>query len=264
MLSFDVIGDIAIIKCFPILVKQKKLSVNDFKKILEKNKHIKTVLCQKGGIEGEYRLGKLEWVFGEQKTDTVHKEHGCKYYVDLNHVYFSPRLSYERMRIAQEVKYGEKILNMFGGVGSFSILISRYASISKIYSIDINPKAIQYAIKNIRLNKIKNKIVVIMGDARYVTTTYLSNKIDRVLMPLPLKSFEYLTYAVKALKKRRGTIHYYDFVHSTKSEDPIEKVTLKVSNNLCKQNLNYWIKFARNIRSIGPNWYQIVMDIEIG
>ncbi|MCW3975641.1 MAG: class I SAM-dependent methyltransferase family protein [Candidatus Bathyarchaeota archaeon] len=262
MLSFDVIGDIAIIKCFPILLKQKNISIDIFAKILEKNKHIKTVLCQKGGINGEYRLGNLEWVFGEQKTDTVHKEYGCKFYVDLNHVYFSPRLSFERMRIAQETKNGEKILNMFGGVGSFSIMISRYVSISKIYSIDINPKAIQYALKNIKLNKINNKIVSIMGDARYITMTHLSNKVDRVLMPLPLKSFEYLIYAVRALKKR-GMIHYYDFVHSTKSEDPIEKVTQKVSINLCKQGIDHGIKFARNIRSIGPNWHQIVLDIKI-
>jgi tRNA (guanine37-N1)-methyltransferase len=263
MLSFDVIGDIAIIKCFPILLKQKNISIDIFAKILEKNKHIKTVLCQKGGINGEYRLGNLEWVFGEQKTDTVHKEYGCKFYVDLNHVYFSPRLSYERMRIAQEAKHGEKIINMFGGVGSFSILISRYASISKIYSIDINPMATQYALKNIKLNKIKNKIVPIMGDAKHITSTHLSTKIDRVLMPLPLRSFEYLTYAVKALKKRGGIIHYYDFVHSTKSEDPIKKVSYKVSTNLCKQEINHKIKFAKNIRSVGPNWHQIVLDIEI-
>jgi tRNA (guanine37-N1)-methyltransferase len=166
------------------------------------------------------------------------------------------------MRIAQKVKNGEKILNMFGGIGSFSILISRYADISKIYSIDINPKAIQYTLKNIKLNNVRNKIVSILGDAKHITMTHLSNKVDRVLMPLPLKSFEYLTYAVKALKKR-GIVHYYDFIHSTKSEDPIKKVTYKVSSNLRKQKIDHEIEFARNIRSVGPNWNQIVLDIVI-
>jgi tRNA (guanine37-N1)-methyltransferase len=263
MLSFDVIGDIAIIKCFPTIIQEKEISRDIFAEIIKKNKHIKTVLCQKGGIDGEYRLGKLEWVFGEQKTDTIHKEYGCKFQLDLNHVYFSPRLSHERMRIAREAKYGEKILNMFGGVGSFSILISKYASISKIYSIDINPRAIRYTLKNIRLNKIKNKIIAILSDAKHVTKTYLYNKVDRVLMPLPIKSFEYLLYAVKALKEGRGTIHYYDFIHSDKSEDPIEKMNCKVSTELSKQMIEHKIEFSRVVRSVGPNWYQVVLDIKI-
>ncbi len=259
MLSFDVIGDIAIVKGFLSSDGDKSKYID----IINSNKHIRTVLCQKNGIDGEFRLSKLEWVLGDRRTNTTHQEYGCRFYVDLKYVYYSPRLSFERMRISQDIDPQEVILNMFGGVGSFSILIARYARTSKIYSIDINPKAVQYTLKNINLNKIRNKIVAIFGEAKLITQTFFNQKVDRVLMPLPSKSFEYLPVAVKALKKGKGFIHYYDFVHSIKSEDPVKKIIDKVSTRMRELKINFRIKFGKIVRSVGPNWYQVVLDIEI-
>jgi len=150
MLSFDVIGDIAIVKGFLSSDEDNSKYID----IINSNKHIKTVLCQKDGIDGKFRLSKLEWVLGDRRTNTTHQEYGCRFYVDLKYVYYSPRLSFERMRISQDINPQEIILNMFGGVGSFSILIARYTRTSKIYSIDINPKAVQYTLKNINLNQL--------------------------------------------------------------------------------------------------------------
>ena len=260
MPSFDVVGDIAIIKHFTKSHDDIRRIAKD---IIDKNHHIRTVLCQTKGIYGEYRIGKLEWLYGEKKTETICKENGCRFYLNLKSVYFSPRLSFERMRIAKEIKNKEIILNMFGGVGSYSLMIARYARILKIYSIDINPEAIRSILINIVLNKIKRKVVAILGDAEYITETYFSNKVNRVLMPLPERSFEFLPIAIKALENGRGIIHYYDFIHACKENDPIAKISKKIIDKMMELNVDFQIKYGKVVRSIGPNWYQIVLDIEV-
>ena len=91
---------------------------------MQTHKRIKTVLRQASPVSGDFRLRKLEWIAGERKTETVHKEYGCILKVDLGKCYFSPRLSYERNRIAHQVQPGEVMVNMFAGVGSYSIVIA--------------------------------------------------------------------------------------------------------------------------------------------
>jgi tRNA (guanine37-N1)-methyltransferase len=71
-------------------------------------------------------------------------------------VYFSPRLSQERLRIAQKVRGGEVVIDMFAGVGPFSIQIAKKFNNVKVYAIDTNPVAIQFLKQNIALNKIEN------------------------------------------------------------------------------------------------------------
>ena len=136
--SYDVVGDIAIIR-IPDALKHRSKTIAEA--IMQTQKRVKTVLCQASPVSGDLRLRKLEWVAGEKKTETLHKEHGCLFKVDLERCYFSPRLSHERMRISQQVQPSEVIVNMFSGVGCYSITIAKHSAAEKIYSIDINPAA---------------------------------------------------------------------------------------------------------------------------
>ena len=206
---------------------------------------------------------KLEWIAGERRTETVHREHGCVFRVDLEHCYFSPRLSHERMRIAQLVQQGEVVVNMFSGVGCFSVVISAHSRPERVYSIDVNPVAVKYLKENARLNKAERTIVPILGDAKEVIRDNLQNSADRVLMPLPEKAYDYLEYAISALKPNGGHINYYDFEHAKKDEDPIKKIEEKVSMKLRTLNVQFVISDSRIVRSVGPNWHQMVLDIRV-
>jgi len=258
--SYDIIGDIAIIK-IPGKMEYKASEIA--KAVMQSNPHIKTVLRQIGPVTGELRLRRLEWLVGEKKTETIHKESGCLFKVDLEKCYFSPRLSFERMRIAEQVMTGEVVVNMFAGVGCFSILIARQTKPLKVFSIDVNPDAIRYLGENIKLNKAKYIVEVVEGDARVVITKKLLNKADRVLMPLPEKTLEYLDYALLATKPTGGKIHYYDFVHAGRDIDPIEEVKRKVSEKLRRMNVSFEYAFGRIVRTIGPRWFQIALDINV-
>lgn len=258
--SYDVVGDIAIIRIRDKLDEKAMLIT---KAIMDSNKHIKTVLCQTSAVSGTFRIRELQWIGGEKKTITVHMEHRCQFYVDLATSYFSPRLSYEHMRIARLVQPHETVVNMFAGVGCFSIIIAKHSKADRIYSIDINPDAIHFMNENINRNKVENRVIPIEGDAQVIIETGLVGKADRVLMPLPEKSYEYLNSAINALKPSGGWIHFYDSTHANKRDDAIPQIITKVSERLEDLKVDFKVPYSRIVRTVGPNWYQLVLDISV-
>jgi len=258
--SYDIVGDIAIIRV-PEPLKQHNTFIAEA--IMQINKSVKTVLYQVTPVSDNLRLRKLEWIAGERKTETLHREYGCLFKVDLAKCYFSPRLSFERMRIARLVQTCEVVINMFAGVGCYSIIIAKHSEAEKVYSIDINPVAVKYIEENAKLNKIEDRVVPVKGDAKVVIEEKFQNTADRVLMPLPEKAYEYLDYAVFALKPTGGYIHYYDFEHATENENPMEKVKAKLSEKLERLGLDFEISFSRIVRTTGSRWYQVVVDLEV-
>ena len=256
--SYDIVGDIAVIKVPESLVEKSRLIAEA---IMETHKHVSTVLRQVTPIHGDLRIRGLEWVAGERKTETVHREFGCLFKVDLKRCYFSPRLLNERMRIARLVREGETVVNMFSGVGCYSIIIARHSKARKVYSIDINPDAVRYMRENVRLNRVEGVVEPIEGDAKDVILERLRRVADRVLMPLPEKAYKYVEYALEALKERGGWIHYYDFEHASKGEDPVRKVEWKVSERLRSLKARFTVAHGKVVRTVGPRFYQIVLDI---
>lgn len=259
--SYDIIGDIAIIRATERAKKYGKIIAEA---IMQVHKNVKTVLAQTSPIRGDFRLRRLEFVAGEDKTVTVHRESGCLFSVDLEKCYFSPGLFYERMRVAKLVQREETVVNMFAGVGCFSIVMAKHSNVGKVYSIDTNPTAIQYMKENIRLNRVYGRVIPVQGDAKVAIEKRLRHVADRVLMPLPEKALEYLPYALLTLKNQAGGwIHYYDFEHGNRIENPAEKVRLKVAERLEGLGLPFEVPFSRVVRTTGPNWYQIVLDINV-
>jgi tRNA (guanine37-N1)-methyltransferase len=258
--TFDIVGSIAIIRVPETLKNQSSLIAEA---IMKTHKEVKSVWRQTSSVSGDYRLRKLEHIFGEKKTETLYKEHGCVYKTDIKRTYFSPRLSYERLRITELIKKGETIFNMFAGVGCYSIAIANHAKPMKVISVDVNPIAFNYLQENIRLNRAEKIVVPILGDAKNIIENRLQNSFDRVLMPLPEKAYEYLDYALSALKPDEGWIHYYAFEHADKNEDPIDKAKKRVSQKLSELCSKFQVKFGRIVRTTGPRWFQVVLDIQI-
>lgn len=262
--GFDIVGDIGIIKV-PNALEGKKLKFADAL-LQEVGPRIKVILGQTSPVQGDYRIRDLEWLAGEMRTTTIHKEHGCNLSVDLAKVYFSPRLSYERLRIAKLIQQSsrqETIINMFAGVGSFSIVIATHYQLVKIYSIDINPEAVRFMEKNIQANKVSDKVIPILGDARTVIKEKLQKVANRILMPLPEKAYEYLDAAVSALNLGTGFIHYYNIIHAKKGEKPVNLITRKVDELMRELGTDYELISSRVVRTIGPNWHQVVLDMKV-
>jgi tRNA (guanine37-N1)-methyltransferase len=258
--SFDIVGDIAITKlpcASPVEAKEVA------RVIMDVNKRVKAVFIQTSAVAGDFRVRGLTYAAGDNRTLTVHKESGCVFAVDVEKCYFSPRLLHERQRIAHLVQPNETVINMFAGVGCFSILIAKRQPTAKVYSIDINPTAVKLMRENIRINRAFNKVIPLLGDAKEIIENQLQQCADRVLMPLPEKAYEYLPCAVSALKRSGGWIHIHTFEYAAKAEDPAEKVRRKVTETLSKLNVNFEVPLVRVVRSTGPNWWHLVADVHV-
>ncbi len=259
--SYDLVGDIAVIKVPNDDEENAKKAAEAIMKLYPRK--VKSVFMQSSSVHGAFRVRQLKFLAGENRTLTVHKEHGCLFRVDVEKCYLSPRLLLEHERIPSLVANGEVVVNMFSGVGCFSILIAKKALDSKVYSIDINPTAFECMQENVRLNRVFNLVFPMLGDSKQIIHSQLQGVADRVLMPLPELALEYLPHALMALKPSGGWIHYFDFQHAAKDEDPIEKTRQKVAKRLDDLGASYSLGFARVIRSTGPNWYQTILDIHI-
>jgi tRNA (guanine37-N1)-methyltransferase len=162
--SFDALGTIAIIEVDKELEKKEKIIGNA---ILESNPAIKTVVKKVGHHGGEFRTQKVKVIAGADTKESIYKENGISLKLNVEEVYFSPRLSTERKRIADLVKPGEDVLVMFSGCAPYPCVLAKNTEAKSIVGIEINPVGHKYGVENIRRNKIDNTILY-NGDVRKV------------------------------------------------------------------------------------------------
>ncbi len=257
--SFDVIGDIAVVEFPPELSESERVVAAG---ILEIHKNVKAVFAKAGPVSGNDRIRPLRHQAGEDRTITVHKEFGCRFKVDLAKTYFSPRLSTEHQRVASMVKPGECVVDMFAGVGPFSILIAKRFAKVAVHAVDSNPEAVRLIEENVRLNKPKGVVKIWAGDARTIVEKNLQGVATRVIMNLPSKATEYVDVACKALQEGGGMLHYYTFADGL---DFAEKAVKELERALtsCSWDLKEKIG-ARAVRGVGPLQWQVVVDAAIG
>mgnify|MGYP003930534961 CR=1 FL=1 len=249
---YDIIGNIAIIN--PAYKHDKGL----IQKIKSKHKNVHSIYVIKTKTSGIYRIKRHCYLWGKKSTKTIHKENKLLFELDINKVFFSPRMSFERMRIAKQIKKPSNVIVMFAGIGPFPITLAKYSKAKKIYGIEINKTAYKYFKKNIELNRVKN-VEPILGDVRKI----LKNKkyvewADRILMPHPYKRTSYLKIALKCIKNG-GVIHYYDFANKDEWENEIRK---RIEKQLPK-NIRIKILNKKVVREIAKNILNCVFDIKI-
>ena len=257
--ALDFIGDIAIVE-IPDELLEYKTQIGEA--ILKAHKQTNTVLKKAGAVKGVYRIRDLEFLAGTNKTSTVYVEYGNTFHVDVAKAYFSPRLSNEHNRVASQITPKETVVDLFAGVGPFAIPIAKNHKTVKVYAVDINPDAVSLLKKNMKLNRVQNQIVPIVGDARKVIKKQLSQKADRVIMNLPETALEFVDVACEAIKFEGGIVHYYCFVYN--SSEPLETAKTELKQAV-KQNNRQVTKFlfTKTVREVAPYAWQVVVDAQI-
>ena len=247
--SYDCIGDVIVVKIIDELMDYRH-QIGEA--LLKVNKNFRLVLMD-GGVKGELRIRDLEPIAGEGDSETRHKESGVIMITDPAKVYFNPRLATERMRIASLVKDGETIIDMFAGVAPFPLVISKHAKPKLIYSIDLNYDAVEYMIRNIHLNKVKN-IVPIEGDA----SVEIQNipMADRVIMNLPQIAYRFLGDALSRTKQG-GTVH----MHRIMERDSVESDMSQLIEEVKGKGFDCHVSEIRELKTYSPSASVYVVDI---
>lgn len=213
--SYEVIGSVAVINDLAGMNSEDAV-----KGILEHQSNVETIILKEEGLNGEFRVGEYRKLYGD-KTETIHKEYGCRYRVDPTKTYFSERFATERNRVVSQIEKGEKVLVMFAGIGPFGIMAARNREPEKVVMVEKNPEAFKYLEENIRLNNVERTVDGYEGDVVEIIPDL--GEFDRIVMPLPGSADEFLDLAFQHTEKD-SLIHYYRFVEENNWDQIIDEI----------------------------------------
>lgn len=200
---FDMIGDIAVLQLPGPLLPYAGAIANA---IISRRKNIRSVARKVTKVEGDRRVAAYELIAGAG-TETVHREYGFSYHLDIAEAFFTPRLGTERKRVTDWVEPGERVLVPFAGVGPFAIPAA--AKGGTVVAIEMNPAAFRYLMMNADNNGVSERMVLLAGDA-FNRSLLLEPLFDRAIIPAPYGHDHILSILAPVVRKG-GTIHFYTF-----------------------------------------------------
>jgi len=251
--KWEKIGDVLTIVLPSKLESYKKNVAEIYASVLG----CKTVLNDTGGISGEYREPNVEILFGSSDTETVHNENGVRYILDPQKIMFSSGNMDERIRMGKIVRKDEVVVDLFAGIGYFTLPIAVHSGPKKVFACEINPVSYDYLCQNITLNNVVDIVEPLKGDNRKIAP---KNVADRVIMGY-FGTLEFLPVAFECLKNRCGIVHYHDKF----PEDVVPELPLKeISEVSGKYNRTVDLLNFKCVKSYAPGISHYVFDIEIG
>jgi len=249
--SFDVIGDIAILK-IPSELEDHRLEIG--RAILAWNRSLR-VVAQDRGVGGPRRVRRIDVIAGENRTTTIHVEFGLRYQVDVARAYFSPRLATERKRIADLVGAGETVADPFAGVGPYAILIGTRTRAGRVLASDDNPDAVSLLRANVAGNR-AGRVTVRAADARDALRD--GAPVDRVIMDLPHSALDFLPDAVRAVGPR-GTVHLYGILGRAEREARSQEVRYVVE----REGRRVTEMKLHTVRAYSPRQDHVAFDLTV-
>jgi len=257
MASYDIIGNIAIVKSeYNGRKKSKRILLAEAKKLLKQNS-IKTVLVKMGNVKGRLRIIKLKHVLGKKNFIADYKENNCRFKFDVRTCYFSPRLSNDRKEVAMKVKKKDRVLVMFSGVGVYPIIINKYKNPVKIIGVELGKECNKYARENLKINRME-EIELIQGDVKKKTKKGLG-KFDVIMMARPNLKDSFLESALIVSKK--GTRIFY---HAFCRDNEIDNVCENLVNEA--KDLKRKVRIQKKIFAgeIAPYKHRYRIEIIVG
>ena len=222
--------------------------------VVESDLPAKSVLNRASKIKGEQRVREWDLLAGEE-TEALHREYGHEFALDLEAVYFSPRLATERHRVVEQAQAGEQVLDMFAGVGPFAIPAASRGA--EVVAVDINETAIEYLRENARRNAVEEYVTAIHGDVRGIVDEY-RDWADRLVMNLPHSADAFLETAV-ALAGDDCLVHYYDIQHEDDPYGPGEQAIRTVA----EPAYTVTVENRRTVRSYAPHELNVCLDVRL-
>jgi tRNA wybutosine-synthesizing protein 2 len=250
--GFDRIGHVILLNLPRELISKSE----EIARALLRIKGVRTVALRTEAITGRERRPQVKVIAGAQMTETLHKENGCIFKLDVAEVMFSVGNIFERMRMPKLIQTGEIVVDMFAGVGQFSIPIAKHARPRKVCAIELNEVAYRYLCENVRLNYVGDIVEPRLGDCAKVAPLGVA---DRVIMGMLHVTHEYLPLAMRVLKPSGGVIHYHESVPSKLCfERPIKRISEAAGGR------EFEILGQRVVKRYAPGVDHVVIDVRVG
>lgn len=196
-------------------------------------------LCRRVAIEravrsDAFRTPNVSMLLGESGLVT-HKDNMITYQFDVTKCMFSFGNVREKMRMAELDCSDEVVVDLFAGIGYFTLPLLVHAKAKHLYACEWNPDAVAALRHNLALNKVaRERYTVIEGDNRLHRPT---NVAQRVMLGILPSSMDWMKTALCCVDKKTGAIlHCHDLVER---KPAASSATAKQASNVeSKQNLS--------------------------
>jgi len=255
--GFQTLGKTIILKLKPELYDKKELISEACLRFFPS---IKSIYLNLGKISGKFREPeKIEHLAGVNNPLVEHTEHRIRYRFDITKIMFSKGNLAERKYLTTLVKPGEVIVDMFAGIGYFSLPIGKHSQPEKIYSIEFNPESYKYLVENIKINHLEKLIIPIKGDSKEEVLKLSSSGItaDRVIMGVFPAPKDFIKESL-SLTKEHGTFFHYEGVTDRENYESLFKEFEEIAE---RESYKCKLESYRFVKSYGPNLYHVVLDI---
>jgi len=251
--KWEKIGDVGVIKLHEEIKEYHKIIGEVYAQVLNR----KSMLWDNGGISGEYREPNVKLIYGSDDCVTIHKENGVKYKLDPEKIMFSSGNIDERRRMANISKKDEVVVDLFAGIGYFTLPIAVHSEPKRVYACEKNPVAFDYLSQNIVLNNVTSIVEPLKGDNRRVAP---KNVADRAILGFFGETHNFLQTAIECLKNHSGIIHYHDTFPDNTVPDLGLKHAEKIAGEFDRKAelLKY-----KHVKSYAPGIGHYVFDIRI-
>ncbi|RLG71350.1 MAG: class I SAM-dependent methyltransferase family protein [Methanobacteriota archaeon] len=249
------LGHVLLIKIPQELEKHEKIIAKAFAETIP---GVRTVAKPIKPVEGVSRTPNIHIIYGDKKTEVTHKENRCYYIFDVSKQLFCPGNISERIRMAKTAMKNETVVDLFAGIGQFTIPIAVHTGAAKVYACEINPQTYKYLRQNCKKNRVEKIVQPRLGHCVSVAPRRVA---DRVVMGLVKHTHLYLPLALETLKESGGIIHYHETVPlhliNTRPFERVEKTAEKYG---------YKVSFLgiTKVKRYAPGVEHIVLDAKLG
>ncbi|ODN03629.1 tRNA wybutosine-synthesizing protein 2 [Orchesella cincta] len=227
----------------------------------------------------DFRSPKIQMLFGNS-TSVTKKENGILYSWDLSKCMFSSGNITEKQRIGSWDLKGKVVVDMYAGIGYFTLTYLIHSKCELVYACEWNPASVEALQNNFKLNKISpDRYVLLPGDNRKTCPKGVADHVNLGLIP---SSEDGWPAACAALKKDSGgMLHVHGNVDSKPGEtennegepSSIDASTTKWGSHVTKRIQNIFCDLYPNeewkvsvenmvkVKSYAPHVDHVVADI---
>ncbi|AMH95360.1 Met-10+ like-protein [methanogenic archaeon ISO4-H5] len=244
--KWEIAGDVVTVKMDPALFEFGELIGRTYAEVLS----ARSVFADVSGVSGEFREPDMTLLYGPS-GESVKLENGIRYCFDVTRVMFASGNLAERKRMKCLDCTGETVVDMFCGIGYFTLPLAKYSGARRVFACEKNPQSYRFLLKNLALNEIDN-VIPLLGDNRDIPGKAFA---DRILMGYVQTTSVFVPKALE-MAKPGCMIHYHDTFPVGKEE----KMIREIFDRYCSE---YTIERIIEVKSFAPGVSHYVADIRV-
>jgi len=237
--------------------------------VYARNLGVDSVFLATSTIKEEFRQPSLERIYGDS-NEVVNMENGIRYCFDITRLMFSKGNTPERARVCRMDMSGEKVLDMFAGIGYFTLPAAVHGKAQRVLAVEKNPVSHHYLQKNVKLNGCEKVVSTVLGDNREIEP---GRDFDRVFMGYLIRTGDHVHQALRAISEKGGILHFHSNIERTayRRLRGEEKITpghldpeLGAVLSRYSDEHKLWLDTVRlvKVKSDAPSVYHVVFDLD--